>query len=744
MRFLTGGPDVDFSRLHRLLVSWVSPFSPHRGFTLLRLLPAIVLVSSTALASAQSRGLDPIEQSSQGAAANGSYYALVIGIDAYHPPLAQLKTAVDDAKAIGNLLHQRYGFQVTYLIDEKATRFNILDALARYRNTLGPNDNLLIYYAGHGYSDREAQKAYWLPVDADSSNSPNRIIADDLTTGVRVLPSRHVLIVSDSCYSGALSRDADAPVPSDGEAAFLNRMLRSRSRTLMASGGNEPVSDSGSNGHSVFAGAVLRALDREAQPMFTASDLFYGSVRQQVAGKSEQLPQYSIIRNSDHDEGDFVFMRTRERSSPLASPPAVAQPPAPVGRPTPANLSAPPAAAPATRTVATASSLPPLDVSPSFDLQVDTSGMSPLFAFNRGKDLAKQQQYADAAPQLYVACQGGIAAGCDTLGWLARGGLGLAHDDRLAVALFRRACDSSDMHGCNDLGYMHENGFGVAKDVSEAMELFRKACDGAEPLGCENLGAMYQIGRGIGMDLRQAAALYSKACDGGLPSGCTSIAIAYVSGKGVAKDLNQAAVLLRKACDGGDPQGCSDLGEMYTAGAGVPKDPDQAAHFIQKSCDGGNAVACNNLGRMNQGNSGLPKDDARAMFFFKRSCDANYAPGCTNLGVVYARGLGVPRDDSEAADHYKKGCDGGDPEGCNFLAVLYFNGTGVAKDMAQSAALARKACDGGVARGCSNLGLLYESGTGVAKDLSQAEELYHKACEGGFDEGCKNLKRLKP
>ena len=73
----------------------------------------------------------------------------------------------------------------------------------------------------------------------------------------------------------------------------------------MASGGDEPVSDGGANGHSVFANAVLHALASESQPMFTASDLFYGSVRQQVAGKSEQLPQYSIIRNSDHDEGDF-------------------------------------------------------------------------------------------------------------------------------------------------------------------------------------------------------------------------------------------------------------------------------------------------------------------------------------------------------------------------------------------------------------------------------------------------------
>ena len=139
---------------------------------------------------------------------------------------------------------------------------------------------------------------------------------------MRVLPSRHVLIVSDSCYSGGLSRDADEPEHAGTESAFIARMLKSKSRTLMASGGDEPVSDSGSNGHSVFAYAVLRALERDDQPIFTASDLFYGSIRQQVAGRSSQLPQYTIIRNSDHDEGDFVFMR----NGTSASGPAAANP----------------------------------------------------------------------------------------------------------------------------------------------------------------------------------------------------------------------------------------------------------------------------------------------------------------------------------------------------------------------------------------------------------------------------------
>ena len=242
----------------------------------------------------------------------GKYYALAIGINQYRLPMPGLKTAVADAQAIAKDLRDIYGFEVKLLLDGAATRVNILDAIMEYRNNLGPNDNLLIYYAGHGYSDKEAQKAYWLPVDADSSWSPNRISADDLTSGVRVQPARHVLIISDSCYSGDLSRDADVVPRSTERQAYqryLQRMLDSRSRTIMASGGDEPVADGGSGGHSVFAYELLQSLEQVDEQMFTAGDLFALHLKQRVGGNSEQQPRYDIIRASGHDEGDFVFVR---------------------------------------------------------------------------------------------------------------------------------------------------------------------------------------------------------------------------------------------------------------------------------------------------------------------------------------------------------------------------------------------------------------------------------------------------
>jgi len=76
----------------------------------------------------------------------------------------------------------------------------------------------------------------------------------------------------------------------------------------MSSGGDEPVVDGGDEGHSVFANAVLKYLKNMEDEQFTAGDLF-PRIRRGVSGRTEQVPQYSYIRNSGDEFGDFVFSR---------------------------------------------------------------------------------------------------------------------------------------------------------------------------------------------------------------------------------------------------------------------------------------------------------------------------------------------------------------------------------------------------------------------------------------------------
>jgi hypothetical protein len=156
-----------------------------------------------------------------------------------------------------------------------------------------------------------------MPYDAASKNSPNRIISDDLMNQVSDAPARHVLVISDSCYSGDLAntRSIGDNVGTSIPAVIL-RMLARKSRNLMASGGEETVSDAGEGGHSVFAGVLLRALAENDKTMFTASSLFYTSVRDSVIGNSAQTPAYAIIPNSTHNGGDFVFVRNGKATLP--------------------------------------------------------------------------------------------------------------------------------------------------------------------------------------------------------------------------------------------------------------------------------------------------------------------------------------------------------------------------------------------------------------------------------------------
>ena len=231
----------------------------------------------------------------------GLYHALVIGNDNYRM-LPSLHTAVGDARAVADTLRNVYGFDVTLLVD--ATRADILGALTKLRKSLGDSDNLVIYYAGHGAYDQQGDQGYWLPVDAAQDDPTNWVSNADLSSSLRAMLAKHVLVVADSCYSGTLTRGLSLAVRDPG---YLERMVDQRSRTVLTSGGLEPVTDAGTGGHSVFARALLVALADNSATM-DGQELF-SRVREPVEANADQTPAYSIIRLAGHDGGDFVFVR---------------------------------------------------------------------------------------------------------------------------------------------------------------------------------------------------------------------------------------------------------------------------------------------------------------------------------------------------------------------------------------------------------------------------------------------------
>jgi uncharacterized caspase-like protein len=234
----------------------------------------------------------------------GRYHALVIGNNEYQY-LENLNTAVNDASVVADILRRDYGFEVKLLLN--ANRYETVTALNDLRARLTPGDNLLIYYAGHGVLDPITDTGYWLPVDADISNDANWISNSTITNHVAAIRAKHVLVIADSCYSGTLMRGTAAKLQIGAERhAWLERMAEKRSRTVLASGGLEPVEDAGGQGHSVFTRQLIEALRDNRQVLDTQS--LYDDIKQKVVLNADQTPHYDNIHKAGHDGGDFLFV----------------------------------------------------------------------------------------------------------------------------------------------------------------------------------------------------------------------------------------------------------------------------------------------------------------------------------------------------------------------------------------------------------------------------------------------------
>ena len=237
----------------------------------------------------------------------GNYHALIIGNNK-HTSLKKLECAKEDAEAMADLLEKKYNFTTDLILD--ATRSDIILSLDGLRKKLTPNDNLLIYYAGHGWLDTYADEGYWLPVDASQDNSLNWISSSKITASIKAIQAKHVLVIADSCYAGKLIRDITRGIGVTKTKNYYETISRKKARSVLCSGGLEPVADSfGHSGHSVFAAALIDVLNQNKGVMDTTE--LFSKIRRPVMLNADQTPEYSDIRKAGHEGGDFLFVPTQ-------------------------------------------------------------------------------------------------------------------------------------------------------------------------------------------------------------------------------------------------------------------------------------------------------------------------------------------------------------------------------------------------------------------------------------------------
>lgn len=244
----------------------------------------------------------------------GRYYALVIGNQNYQI-LESLQTPRNDAERTSRLLRDKYGFTVQTV--EDANDVAMLRALNELNKVLQANDNVLIYYAGHGtrLKTGRAETGYWMPVNAERPpNDTFWVPNEQISAHLARLPARRVLVVADSCYAGLLSPDPGVNIfGTEGELGtdYVKYKLPKRARLLLASGGDQPVLDEGGQGNSVFARAFLDVLNANEGVLSTPA--LFGNLQDRVKARAatsgfKQVPVFKAIKAAGHEMGDFFFV----------------------------------------------------------------------------------------------------------------------------------------------------------------------------------------------------------------------------------------------------------------------------------------------------------------------------------------------------------------------------------------------------------------------------------------------------
>lgn len=231
----------------------------------------------------------------------GKYYALIIGVGNYvSPEITTLKRPVNDARALRDILTSKYTFEpenIYTLYDKR--RDNLIITLDEIQKKLTPEDNLLIFYAGHGKIDEESGNGYWLLSDAALTSRVNWFSNSALTDYIRAIKARHIFLIADACYAGSIFY---ARGVFDGAPPSIADVYKNRSRTAMTSGSLTEVND-----ESKFTEILLEMLKGNNDQYLTSSQLFR-AIEKPVMNSSSTAPRFGVIQNVNDMQGDFVFI----------------------------------------------------------------------------------------------------------------------------------------------------------------------------------------------------------------------------------------------------------------------------------------------------------------------------------------------------------------------------------------------------------------------------------------------------
>lgn len=211
----------------------------------------------------------------------GRLWVVAIGVSRYQDTAIQsLQYADADARAVYNYFRDTFGLpesQMFLRINEQATLREVKSVLGTRlaARANDPRDTVVLYFAGHGMRERvtgsldaDGLGKYFLPHDADRNDLFSTALdMDEVTNILRRLTPERVVVLLDSCFSGAAGGRSPFDPKAEGERAlitgeFLDRMAQAgKGRVVMTAGGpEESAQESADFGHGVFTYYLLDGL----------------------------------------------------------------------------------------------------------------------------------------------------------------------------------------------------------------------------------------------------------------------------------------------------------------------------------------------------------------------------------------------------------------------------------------------------------------------------------------------------
>jgi hypothetical protein len=233
-------------------------------------------------------------------------YAVVIGIDTYRNKLPKADFASHDAQIMADYLTKAMGFEeenVAVLLNDRAAKTDLEKYIEHWLpKRVEPGATVFIYFSGHGSPNPKTGDSYLVPYDGDpafvdATGYPLKRLYDQLGK----LPAKEVVVMLDSCFSGAGGRSVIAKGMRPMVLSVENQMLASgKTVVLAASQGNQVSSTYDQKSHGLLTYYFLKGLQGEADKNKDGSiDLaeVFAYVKPQVERKArrdfnnEQTPQ---------------------------------------------------------------------------------------------------------------------------------------------------------------------------------------------------------------------------------------------------------------------------------------------------------------------------------------------------------------------------------------------------------------------------------------------------------------------